>query len=394
MTTGLSKLRVLNDRAALSHILRAGEVSRSELEELTGLSKPATAELLNRLESAGLVHKLGMRSGGPGPKAQLWGVRPEVGFAAGVNVTPGSIQVTITDLSGTVVASCERAEDPSASAAVREALRTACELAAISADQILHAVIGLPGALDPRSGLLRFAPHMPAWSGYDLLAALETELGLPATVENDVNLMALAELDGGLAAEVENFALIWIDAGLGAAIVLRRELFRGLTGGAGEIDYLPVPDRAVAETGGDRRGEKFGNLLSPAAISALSQAYGLPPLEPSALVAQACREEDHPAFAGFLDDLAVRIATGLAAIVTVLDPELLLLGGSIGVAGGQRLADLVRSKFGEVTSSPPDSIARVSALSDSAGDVLAGATSLALKRAREKAFETGSILTS
>lgn len=408
VSTGPSKLRIINDRAALSRILRAGEISRSELEDLTGLSKPATADLLSRLESAGLVQKQGMRSGGPGPKAPLWGVRPEVGFAAGVHVTPGFIDVQITDLSGTVVSQHQFAACASAGSWVRRAIQAACVTAKISEKQILHTVISLPGALDPRSGLLKFAPHMPAWSNYDLLAALDLELDMPVTVENDVNLMALAELDSGLAAHAANFALVWIDSGLGAAIVIRRELFHGFTGGAGEIDYLPIPDRAQAETGMGRQGGKFGNLLSPDAISALAQAHGLEKQNPAQAVRTAAANHQDPHHAAFLDDLALRIATGLSAIVTVLDPELLLLGGSFGVAGGEYLADLVRIKIGEVMEAPHGSTAEVIVLggsaaagsaasssnpTSSAGDALAGASSLALKHAREKAFETGSVMT-
>ncbi|MBQ1443454.1 MAG: ROK family transcriptional regulator [Renibacterium sp.] len=415
MSTGPSKLRIINDRAALSHILRAGEISRAELEDLTGLSKPATADLLSRLESAGLVQKQGMRSGGPGPKAQLWGVRPEVGFAAGVNVTPANIDVQITDLSGNVVSQHQFAACASAGSGVRRAIQAACITAKISEQQILHTVIGLPGALDPRSGMLKFAPHMPAWSNYDLIAALDLELDMPVTVENDVNLMALAELDGGLAAAAENFALVWIDTGLGAAIVIRRELFRGFTGGAGEIDYLPVPDRAEAETGLDRRGGKFGNLLSPQAIAALARAHGLPGDDPVETLRTAARTGSASGHAAFLNDLALRIATGLSAIVTVLDPELLLLGGAFGVAGGEPLAQLVRENLGEVMNAPHGSTAEVLALGVPsptgpnrqakpvdgapvegipAGNALAGASSLALKHAREKAFETGSVMTS
>lgn len=397
MANGLGKLRIINDRAALSHILRAGEISRSELGDLTGLSKAATAGLLNRLESAGLVQKQGVRSGGPGPKAQLWGVRPDVGFAAGVNVTPRTIDVQITDLSGAVVSEHQFAACASAGGGVRRAIQAACVTAKISEDQILHTVIGLPGALDPRSGLLKFAPHMPAWSNYDLLAALDLELDGPVTVENDVNLMALAELDGGLAAGVENFALIWIDSGLGAAMVLCGELFRGFTGGAGEIDYLPVPDQAQAESGLGPRGGKFGKLLSPESIGQLAHAHGLEPADPVAALTAAVADSSRTGHAAFLDDLALRIATGLSAIVTVLDPELLLLAGSFGVAGGDHLAELVREKLGEVMAVPHGSTARVASLgatghAGSAGDPLDGASSLALKHAQDKAFETGSVL--
>ena len=72
--------RVLNDRAALDVFLEEPSISRAELETRIGLSKPATAELLNRLEDAGFVERVGRREGGPGPRAQLWGLRSTLGF--------------------------------------------------------------------------------------------------------------------------------------------------------------------------------------------------------------------------------------------------------------------------------------------------------------------------
>ena len=98
-------LRAMNDRAALYALLHGGPLSRIELEQQIGLSKPAAAELLRRLEQAELVRRAGHRdSGAPGPNAQLWTVNAEAGYAAGVDVSPSGFDVAVADLSGQVIA--------------------------------------------------------------------------------------------------------------------------------------------------------------------------------------------------------------------------------------------------------------------------------------------------
>lgn len=382
-----SKLRILNDQSALAFILDEGMLSRADLERLTGLSKPATAELLTRLETAGLIQKSGKRAGGPGPKAQLWCVRPEVGFAAGIDVSKRGIEVQICDLAGAERARASREWNAAAAPQqVREVLDLACAQAQLEREQILHVVIGLPGALNPMTGLLKYAPHLPLWEGLDVVARLREELGVTVDIENDVNLMALAEMEAGAAMGVENYALVVIDDGVGAAIVVRGELIRGFTGGAGEIDYVPVPDRATAAMGTGRFGAKLGDLLSPAAIAALAQAHGLAVNDPLEAMHAGTQGQE------FLADLAMRIATGLAAIVTVIDPERIMLGGKFGAAGGHELAALVKEKLSEVLTAPAASMADIVPYPATTGASLAGALRAALVRAREKAFETGSVI--
>ena len=117
-------------------------------------------------------------------------------------------------------------------------------------------VIGVPGAVDPRTERLGYASHLPGWHIPDLLSRLREGLGVPVAVENDVNLVAMAELAHGQVAESRDFVLLWVSAGIGLAIVLGGTLVRGATGGAGEVGYMPVASAPIirepgrANTGG------------------------------------------------------------------------------------------------------------------------------------------------
>jgi predicted NBD/HSP70 family sugar kinase len=377
-------LREINDRAAIEALLRNGPLTRAELENLIGLSKPATAQLLTRLESSGTVLRKGLRGGGRGPRAQLWSVNGALAHVAAVDLTPGTIDVAIADISGTLLTEHSAPMPEGGTARVLEAFHGAVSKAAgqagLAPGDLHHVVVGSPGAVDPATGELGFAPHLPGWEGFDMPGTLRELLGTPVTVENDVNLVALEEMIAGRATEVRNFVLIWPADAIGAAVVINGVLLRGATGGAGEIDGLQIPDRAVAGTDTDRSGGTFGELLSSASIVKLARAHGLSARNGHSAVRKAL--SSGTAGREFLVDLSRRIATGVANIVVVLDPELVLLSGEIAQAGGTTLVDLVAVELRQLVVPPtPVQLALVTGK-----PVRSGALHSALSVAREQVF--------
>ncbi len=367
------RLRVLNDQSALAFILDAGTVTRAELSALTGLSKPGVAELLTRLEAAGLVEKAELRPGGPGPAKQTWRVRAGVGYAVAVDLTPEVVRGRLQGLDGATVAESESAWDgqdvPGTVAGV--VARLVAE-ARLSAGELLGAVVGVPGAVDPRSGAVRGAPQLPALSGYDVAGAVEAALGVPVQVENDVNLMALAAIADGVALAAPSMAFVWIDEGVGGAIVRDGELVRGFTGGAGEIDLLPVT------TGGGV--EKLADALAPATLERLAASAGMLSADDAVAPGSAVAEE-----------VARRIAVGLAAIVAVLDPEILLVGGRYGAPAAAGLGDDIRRELAARLETTPSALPELRPYPVGPDAALTGAARLALAEARRSAFRTGSL---
>ncbi|MEU5694721.1 ROK family transcriptional regulator [Actinosynnema sp. NPDC020468] len=337
-------LREINDRAAIEALLRNGPLTRAELEGIIGLSKPATAQLLTRLETEGTVLRNGLRGGGRGPRAQLWTVNGALAHVAAIDLTPDQVDVAIADISGTILTEHSA---PMPRTGVLEPFHGAVAKAAgqvgLSPDELHHVVVGSPGAVDPATGRLSYAPHMPGWEGFDIPGRLHELIGAPVTVENDVNLVALEEMIAGRATGVRDFVLLWPADAVGAAVVVNGVLLRGHTGGAGEIDAMQIPDHAHADTGTTRAGGRYGDLLDNAAIVRLARAHGVSARTGQAAVRKALGEG--PAGREFLVDLARRVATGVANVVSVLDPELVLLAGDIAQAGGATLADLVASEL-------------------------------------------------
>ncbi|MFD8703987.1 ROK family protein [Kitasatospora sp. NPDC059648] len=381
-----SLLRAINDRAALDLLLENGPLSRTQIGALTGLSKPTASQLLSRLEAAGLVLPVGTTEGGPGPNAQLYQVNPAAGYVAGLDVTNSGIRVAVADITGGTLAEHSVSTRgvpaagtvPAVAAAVTEAVRAA----GLPPGSLRTAAIGVGGAPDPVTGKLHYASHLPGWHSPRLLAELTEAIGAPVSIENDVNLAAVAEQASGAAAGFEDFVLLWAGAGVGAAIVLAGRLHRGFTGGAGEVGYMPVPGSPVEW---DARRRKFGGFqakVGAPAVRALAREHGLGAPTAEESIAKAL--ETPGAGDAFLTELAARLAVGLSVIVAVVDPQLVVLSGAVPSAGGERLRALVEDELARICLARPE--IRSSALPGS--PVLLGALQRALADAREAVFST------
>ncbi|WP_435613994.1 ROK family transcriptional regulator [Streptomyces coelicoflavus] len=390
-------LRAMNDRAALDLLLEHGPLSRTRIGKLTGLSKPTASQLLARLEAAGLVLAGGTTEGRPGPGAQLYEVNPAAAYAAGLDVSPERILAAVADVTGRTVGRYElptpgRRPATPVVQQVTDALDGAVKAAGLDRSAVHRLVIGTPGAFDPGTGRLRYASHLPGWHSPTLLDELAAALPMPVEYENDVNLAAVAEQRLGAARDHEDFVLLWNQEGLGAALVLGGRLHRGWTGGAGEVGFLPVPGaplvRKVSRTGSGG----FQELAGSQALAGLARELGVTdvPSGPytevaAALVARAARADgDDDPHRRLLHTYATRLATGLASLVSVLDPELVVLSGTSLTAGGEALRDLVRDELEELAASRP----RLAVGDVTEHPVLRGALESALATTRDEVFDT------
>ncbi|MFE9442819.1 ROK family protein [Streptomyces sp. NPDC006602] len=390
-----SVLRAMNDRAALDLLLEHGPLSRTRIGKLTGLSKPTASQLLARLEASGLVLATGTSEGRPGPNAQLYEVNPAAAYAAGLDVTPERVRAAVADITGRTVGSYElptpgrRPAQPVVQQ-VTAALDGAVKAAGLARDDVHRLVIGTPGAFDPNTGRLRYASHLPGWHSPTLLDELAAALPMPVGYENDVNLVAVAEQRLGAARGHADFVLLWNEGGLGAALVLGGRLHRGWTGGAGEVGFLPVPGTPLVRQVSKAGSGGYQELAGSQAIPKLARDLGVEdiPSGPyaevaAALVARAAEAGDGP-HRRLLEAYATHLATGLASLVSVLDPELVVLSGASLTCGGEPLRALVQAELEELAASRPRLVV---------GDVqehpvLRGALESALAATRDEVFDT------
>ncbi|MFD7697928.1 ROK family protein [Streptomyces sp. NPDC059805] len=388
-------LRAMNDRAALDLLLEHGPLSRTRIGKLTGLSKPTASQLLARLEAAGLVLATGTTEGRPGPNAQLYAVNAKAAYAAGLDVTPERVLAAVADVTGRTVGSYElptpgRRPAQPVVRQVTDALDGAVKAAGLTRADVHRLVIGTPGAFDPNTGRLRYASHLPGWHSPALLDELAAALPMPVEYENDVNLAAVAEQRLGAARGNEDFVLLWNEGGLGAALVLGGRLHRGWTGGAGEVGFLPVPGAPLVRQVTKANSGGYQELAGSQAVPRLARELGVPdiPSGPyaevaAALVERAAARDDGP-HRQLLETYATRLATGLASLVSVLDPELVVLSGASLTAGGDTLRTLVQDELEELAAARP----RLVVGEVREHPVLRGALESALAATRDEVFDT------
>ncbi|MEU2555166.1 ROK family transcriptional regulator [Streptomyces sp. NPDC014940] len=410
MPASPSTARAINDRLALRLLQQEGPLTAGQLKQLTGLSRPTVADLVERLTASGLITVVG-ESGEQrrGPNARLYGIVAGRAHLAALDVRTEGVFVLVSDLVGRVLAegSAPIGGDTGTGPAVEQAVtaveRTVKEAQAaaapppegVSAWGRLHTVgIGAPGLVDPATGDLRDSGGLPAWHRR-LAAALQERLPeARVRVENETNLAALAEQREGAARDRDTFVLLWLGHGVGAAVVLDGTLRRGASGGTGEIGFLPVPGTPVLPSATDCDGG-FHSLAGAAAIARLAVEHGLPAAGPAdgpgvavvvrTAVARATDPDGGPAGTSaerFLDALAGRIAIGAASVVSILDPGCVVLGGEIGQAGGAVLAERVAERLRRM--SPLATEVRAGHLGG--GAVLRGALLTARDRAQDELF--------
>lgn len=379
-------LRAINDRAALDLLLDQGPLSRTRLGALTGLSKPTASQLLTRLESAGLVMPTGTTAGRPGPSAQLYEINPDAAHVAGLDVTPARIRAAVADITGRTVGEFElptpgRRAQGTVERVVK-AVDGALGEAGLGRDRLHRVVIGTPGAFDPTTGRLRYARHLPGWHAPHLLDELAAALGVPLEADNDVNLAAVAEQRLGQARDCGNFVLLWGEEGIGAAVVIGGRLHRGATGGAGEVAFLPLPGTALVRNVGRMNEGGFQALAGALPVLQLAREHGIGASSAEEALTEALRTPESGD--AVLAEFAHRLAVGLAAMVAVIDPELVVLAGGVITAGGERLRSLVQTELADLAVPRP----KLQLSTVTADPVLCGALQSALSTTRDEVFDT------
>lgn len=393
---GPQVLRLMNCAAVLQAIRDAGATRLADLIRSTGLSRPTVTAAVATLIRDGWVEETEApdsdlpRMGRP---ARVVRFRADAQHVVGIDVGPHTVHCAVADLTGNLVAQVRRdVEEPASHAALIEHVHATVGLvlarAGVAQSSIAAVGVGTPGIVDERRGAVVQAPSVPGWTTLELSRTLQRNIACPVYVENDVNLAVVAERSSGTWGEADDMVLIQWGARVGAAVLIQGRLQRGAHGAAGEIGFVDLeeePQGVQPEGLGPleatigtsqifRRARDLGDRTSRDAVAMLGAAAAG---EPHALQA--------------LDEAAARFARGLAPFLAAIDPELVVIGGSITLAGDSIL-DAVRRHLGPRVLVAPR--LQLSALGDDA--VALGAVRLALDHAERQlldAYSTAEVTT-
>jgi predicted NBD/HSP70 family sugar kinase len=354
-------LRAMNEQLLLQHIRLVGPCSRAELARLSGLSKPTVSQALANVERSGLVREAGQRTGVPGRSAVLYEVRPDAGYVLGLDIGREYLRGALADLTGTVIARSSRhTKAASVTGRVSELIELAgelCRAADITRADVTQTVIGSPGVYDPRRNAIALAGGLAGLGKPSVLKELRAAFGDQLVLENDADAASLAEREHGHGRDVGTFAFVWIGTGIGMGLVINGQLHRGVHGVAGEIAFMPISGGQGSDPEDARRRGPLEAAGSAAAVVRAARRAGMRGSLTARRVFDAAAAGDQRAAAVVAGE-AELVATAVCAIVTVIDPELVVLGGGLGSAPG--FADLVGDALRKYAPAMPE--VRTSAL--------------------------------
>ena len=248
----LRGLRQHNRALLLTHILRAGELSRGELATRTGLTQQAVSKIIPELLDAGLLDEHRQPASGVGKPRTLLRIRAGARHALGARLDRDEFHVVRTDLTGAIEAAISgplpRGFTPGEAVT---AIADAAKILATGVEGVLGLGVGSVGPLDHHSGLVRDATNMPGWHDVPLRALLTGATGLPVTVDKNTNAAAFTRLWPD--ATPTATAVVLAGTGIGVGLIVDGRLYRGPRTNAGEFGHTTL-DYAGPRCACGRRG--------------------------------------------------------------------------------------------------------------------------------------------
>jgi N-acetylglucosamine repressor len=343
-----SLIRDFNVSLLIELVRRAGSISRAELARQSQLSAPTVSAIVDHLMKRGIVVETTTAPSSGGRPPVLLSVDPKAGYVVGIKLRGDGVTTVVCDLDAQIVSSNERyvplvGEPMAALDAIEEETRRALRDAAVPASKVLGVGVGLSGVIDSSAGVCRFS-HLLQWHDVELAAPLRRRLGLPVWVENDVNTLAVAEKWAGDAHAARDFLTLSVGRGIGLGIVIDRSLYRGAHGAGGEFGHM------IVEPGGPKcECGRYGCLEAMVGEGALRRrvserkGYDVSRDDLLALV-----ELGDSATLDVVDSAGRKLGLAVANVVTLLNPELLIICGE-GTSLGSPFIDPIVSAVREQT---------------------------------------------
>ncbi len=325
---GTERLRRRNTGAVLRALRRLGPSTRVELARATGLAKATVGVIVADLETAGAVSEEGSRPGVRGRPGRPVVLRGERFVALGLELNVDYVSAVVLDLSGRVVSSASRSGGTSDD--LRELALAALAEHVVLGSTLIGATLAVPGLVRGDNRTVAWAPNLHVtWP--EVAAALESVVpGLQIEVRNDANCAAYAESHHGAATGAAHALYLTGTVGIGAGIVQDGEVMRGGAGFAGEVGHMTVGDsRALCGCG--RRGCWEASI----GLHAMLAAVGMPELDTPLRTAEAvaARARTDAGVRAGLDRVGRDVGLGIAVLSSVLDPEVVVLGGYFAPLG-------------------------------------------------------------
>ncbi len=319
-------------------VIRAGEQwTRSELAHHTGQARSTISAKVDALEKLGLVGVTGEASSTGGRRPATFAFSPSSRSVIGIDLGAAHVRIAVTDLGPTILGEYHEAISVAdGPVPVLDRIIAICRELMYTLGEALPPLggvaIGVPGPVEAKTGKPVSPPIMPGWDGFDIVRYLGQEFGVPITVDNDVNLMAVGEHRSRWM-DHENLLYVKVSTGIGSGIIMDGKLRRGAQGSAGDIGHIVLADHRDLLC----RCGNYGCLEAVAGGAAIEKRF--PELGGLQGLVTAAKDGD-PVVRAALREAGREIGFVVSACVSILNPSLIVVGGSMVEAGEYLIAGL------------------------------------------------------
>jgi glucokinase-like ROK family protein len=337
-------VRTHNAAVVLQQLRLYAPLSRADLAKRIGLNRSTVSSIVTQLLHAGLIQETNRQTDKLGRPGLSLAINPAGGCAVGVEIDSTGVRVVLTDFTAQTlrrrsVQVDEGEPQETYLHCAEEMVRQALFQAQAEGRRVLGIGVALPGLVDVHCGELRYAPSLH-WHDVPFRSRWSKRFGLPILIENNANAAALGEYHFGIAQNVSNFLYIGAGATMGGGIVIHGELFRGRGGFAGEMGHMTLdPHGEMCSCG--RRG-CWETLVGPEQVVAqyrrrslqAEQVLTQEASDEESLFAKVVRAADGGdlAAAAVMQEMGENLGIGLANLVNIFNPQLVVLGGHYSLA--------------------------------------------------------------
>lgn len=329
-------IKAMNRNLLLNIIRREGQISRKQLTDISGLSVGAVSGITTELLENAWILEVGEGDFTGGRRQTLIKLNAKAGYAIGLKIMEKRIVAAVSNFEGQVVyyREFDIQQSPNVdllvdtiSAIINETLRESN----IPLDKTFGIGIGLAGVIYSQTGVVHYSPFF-GWRDVPIASLVEQSTHLPVYIENDVNTLTLTEQLFGAGRQCNNFVVVTVGRGIGMGIVINGQLYRGAKGGAGELGHTMIAHQAQ-----DAANSHYISLEDMAADPALFN--GQSTIEAVTQQAQAGNQ----AIQNKLQQSGAILGIGLANVINILSPELVIVSGEGVEAGDYRIQPMLES---------------------------------------------------
>ncbi len=238
-------LKEINKKNILKIVIDAGQISRIDISRQLKISRPTTSAYIGELIEEGLIEEIGKSdsTSSGGKKAMLLQFRVRAGYILGVMIGVKNIRIALTDLGSNIIEIIKIPTEEwlGPDVVIDKLVKNIKEIIKkfkINKEEIIGIGIGATGLVDSKKGLVIFSPNLNGWNNIKLKEIIEQKIGLPAFIENECRVQAIAEKKYGLAKNIKNFVCVETGTGIGTGVFIDNRLVSGDKGMAGEVGHI------------------------------------------------------------------------------------------------------------------------------------------------------------